>query len=150
MISMPMVRSTQIVHLSCIKISALQIYRSELPLEPRHVGVPSSVSKMISEPMVRLAQTMLVSCADTILSPNGPNRDSTWHMSPSSSIGCVQNDFEAYGTFNANCASIVMRTSTPIIHPCRPCRHLLVLLLMLVLEKLIIKWVPSWALVHPV
>ena len=33
----------------------------------------------------------------------------------------------------------VMRTSTPIIHPRRPRRHLLVLLLVLVLENLIIK-----------
>jgi hypothetical protein len=35
--------------------------------------------------------------------------------------------------------ALVMRTSTPIIHPRRPRRQLLVLLLVLVLEKLIIK-----------
>jgi hypothetical protein len=35
------------------------------PLEPRHLGVPSSVSKMISEPMVHLAQNMQLSCIDT-------------------------------------------------------------------------------------
>ena len=28
-------------------------------------------------------------------------------MSPRSSIGCVQNDFRAYGTFRANCAPIL-------------------------------------------
>jgi hypothetical protein len=32
------------------------------------------------------------------LSPNGPKRDSTWPTSPRSSIGCIQNDFWAYGT----------------------------------------------------
>ena len=34
-------------------------------LWPHHLGVPSGVSKMISEPMVRLAQTMHLSCTDT-------------------------------------------------------------------------------------
>ena len=40
-------------------------YRNELRLEPRHLVVPSGASKMISEPMVRLAQTMHLSCTDT-------------------------------------------------------------------------------------
>jgi hypothetical protein len=35
--------------------------QNKLPLDPRHVGVPSGVSKMISQPMVRLAQTKHVS-----------------------------------------------------------------------------------------
>jgi hypothetical protein len=35
------------------------------PLEPRHLGVPSGASKMISESMVCLAQTMHASCTDT-------------------------------------------------------------------------------------
>ena len=39
--------------------------RNELPLEPRHLVVPSSASKMISESVVRLAQTMHLSCTDT-------------------------------------------------------------------------------------
>jgi len=42
-----------------------QMDRNELPLEPRHVGVPSGASKMISEPMVRLAQIMHLSYPDT-------------------------------------------------------------------------------------
>jgi hypothetical protein len=33
--------------------------------EPRHLGVPSSASKMISEAMVYLAQTTLLSCTET-------------------------------------------------------------------------------------
>jgi hypothetical protein len=36
------------------------------------------------------------------LSPNGYRRDSTWPTSPRGSIGCVQNDFRAYGTFDLN------------------------------------------------
>jgi hypothetical protein len=37
---------------------------NELPLDPRHVGVPLGVSKMISQPMVRSARTMHLSCAE--------------------------------------------------------------------------------------
>jgi hypothetical protein len=51
--------------------------QNELPLEPRDLGVPSGVSKMVSEPMVRLAETVHLSCTDTTLVPNGPKRDST-------------------------------------------------------------------------
>jgi hypothetical protein len=36
----------------------------EHPLDPRHVGVPSGGSKMISEPIVRLVQTMHLSCTN--------------------------------------------------------------------------------------
>jgi hypothetical protein len=39
--------------------------RNELPLEPRHLGVPSGTSKMIPEPMVHLAQIVHLSCANT-------------------------------------------------------------------------------------
>jgi hypothetical protein len=34
------------------------------PPDPRHLGVPSSVSKMICEPMVHLMQTEHLSCTD--------------------------------------------------------------------------------------
>jgi hypothetical protein len=43
----------------------LQMDRNKLPLEPRHLVVPSGASKMISEPMVRLVQTVHLSCTDT-------------------------------------------------------------------------------------
>ena len=36
-----------------------------IPHDPRHLGVPSSASKMISEPMVCLAQTEHLSCTNT-------------------------------------------------------------------------------------
>jgi hypothetical protein len=39
--------------------------RTELPLQPRHLGVPPSASKMISMPMVCSVQTMYLSCTDT-------------------------------------------------------------------------------------
>jgi hypothetical protein len=65
MIYEPIVRSAQTIHLSCVKISTLQMDRNELPLEPRQHGVPSSVSKAISDPMVRLVQTVRLTCAHT-------------------------------------------------------------------------------------
>ena len=43
------------------------------------------------------------------LSPNGPKRDSTRPTSPRSSIGCVETDFQAYGTFNTKRATILHR-----------------------------------------
>ena len=47
----------------------LQTDRNELSLAPRHLGVTSGVSKKISEPMVRLAQTMHLFCTNIDLSP---------------------------------------------------------------------------------
>jgi hypothetical protein len=40
----------------------LQMDQNELLLDPRHLGVQSGASKMISEPMVCLAQTVYLSC----------------------------------------------------------------------------------------
>jgi hypothetical protein len=136
----------------------LQTDRNELPVEPCHLGGPSGASKMISKPMVRLAQTMHLSCNDTkivskrtemrfqithvtkefhqvnqkwflslwyirckpstylvsrlALSLNWPKRASSWASSPRRTIGCVQNDFWAYGMFGMNRA--------PILHPNGP------------------------------
>jgi hypothetical protein len=41
------------------------------------------------------------------MSPIGSKRNSTWQMSPRSSIGCTQNNFWAYGTFGTNRAPIL-------------------------------------------
>jgi hypothetical protein len=70
-----MVRLAQTVHLSRVKIRSTPISRQDshylhtdqnvLPLEPCQLGVPSGASKMILEPMVRLAHTVHVSCTDT-------------------------------------------------------------------------------------
>jgi hypothetical protein len=43
----------------------LQTDQNKLLFEPCHLGVPSSASKTISEPMVRLAQTIHLSYIDT-------------------------------------------------------------------------------------
>ena len=43
----------------------LQTDLNKLPLELCHLGVPLGVSEMIFEPIVRLAQTMHLPCADT-------------------------------------------------------------------------------------
>ena len=60
----PMLRLTQTVHLSYIKISTIP-KQAELSLETRHLGLPSGASKTISKPMACLAQTVHLSCADT-------------------------------------------------------------------------------------
>jgi hypothetical protein len=63
-------------------------------LEPPSLGVPSGSSKMIfslwyvcCKPCTYLALTLIQSL-------NGPKQDSTWHMSPRSTIRCSQNDFQ--------------------------------------------------------
>jgi hypothetical protein len=42
----------------------LQTDQDEVPLELRHLGVPSGASETISDPMVRLVQTMHLSSTD--------------------------------------------------------------------------------------
>jgi hypothetical protein len=64
MMSEPMVRSTQTVHQSCIKISTISKW-TKLSLEPHYLGVPLAASKTISEPMVCLAQTFHLFCTET-------------------------------------------------------------------------------------
>jgi hypothetical protein len=43
----------------------LQMDRSVISHDPRHLGVPSGVSKMISKPMVHVAEIMHLSCTDS-------------------------------------------------------------------------------------
>ena len=50
---------------------------NEIPHDPRHLGVPSGASKMISEPMVCLAQTVHLSCTNTNTISKRTERDST-------------------------------------------------------------------------
>ena len=79
------------------------MYRDELPLEPRYLVVPLGATKMISEPMVRLVQTMHLSCTDA------KQKEERFHMThvTRSSIGCMQNDFRAYVMFDTNRAPIL-------------------------------------------
>jgi hypothetical protein len=65
MISDPMVRSMQTMHLSYTNTNQFQIDRNDIPQDPCYLKVPSGVSKTIYEPMVHLAQTMHLSCTDT-------------------------------------------------------------------------------------
>jgi hypothetical protein len=71
-------------------------------LEPRPLGVPSGASKTISRPTVRSTQTLHLSCFKISTISNEPNQASTWALSPRSTIGCIQNDFWAYGMFSTN------------------------------------------------
>ena len=81
--------------------------QNELSLEPRHLGVPSGVSEMISEPMVRLAQTVHLSCTDTnTVSKEKEVRFCMTHVTQEIHQ-MRQNDLRAYGTFDANCAPIL-------------------------------------------
>jgi hypothetical protein len=84
----------------------LQRERSEILHDPRHIGVPLGVSKISYEPMVRSTQTMPYLVSRLALSLKGSKQASTWVLSPSGTIECVQNDFWAYGTSSANHAPI--------------------------------------------
>jgi hypothetical protein len=57
---------------------------------------------MFSEPMVRSTQTLHLTCVKISTISNELNQASTWASSPRSTIGCVQNDFLAYGMFSTN------------------------------------------------
>ena len=85
----------------------LQLDRIELPLEPHHQGVPSGVSKTISEPMVYFVPNVHNLAPTLTLSPHGPKGDFTRPTSPRSSITCVQYDLRAYGTFNTKHAHVL-------------------------------------------
>jgi hypothetical protein len=90
-------------------LALIQMDRIELLLEPHHLQVPSGASKMIFEPMVCSAQLVHLSCVKISISPNRPNRASTWAFLRRSTIGCVLNDFWAYDTFAACRAPILHR-----------------------------------------
>jgi hypothetical protein len=79
----------------------------ELPLEHRHLRVPSGASKMIYEPLVHSAQTMHLSWVKISTISNKLNEASTWASSPRSTIGCVQNDFWANSMFSTKRAPIL-------------------------------------------
>jgi hypothetical protein len=79
------------------------------PLEPHHLGVPSGASKMISKPLVYSVQTMHLSCIKIGTISNELGQASTWASSPRGTIGCVQNDFWAYGMFSTNHEPILHR-----------------------------------------
>ena len=86
----------------------------EIPQDPRHIGVQSGASKMISEPMVRSAQTVhLTYVKVSTISKRAENELPLEPLSPRSTIRCVQNDFRTYGMFGANRAPILHRHWLP-------------------------------------
>jgi hypothetical protein len=99
-----MVSSVRTMHLSCVKISTiskrtemsfcLSLITSEYHLV--HLNWFLSLWYVRSKPCAYLASRLA-------LSPNGPKRASTWASSSSNSIGCIQNDFLACGTFVNRC-----------------------------------------------
>jgi hypothetical protein len=74
--------------------------RNELLVEPCHLGVQLGVSKTISEPMVRSAQIVHLSCTNTNISKQTKTRFQMTH---------VTYDFWAYDKFGANRAPILHR-----------------------------------------
>jgi hypothetical protein len=57
------------------------MYQTKLPLGPYHLGVPSSVSKMISMPMEHSVQSVQLSCTDSkIVSKRTKTRFHTTHI----------------------------------------------------------------------
>jgi hypothetical protein len=108
------------------------LHRNEISHDPRHPGVPSAAFEMISNPMVRSAQTVHLSCIMISTISYGLNRASTWASTwssqprsairciqkdlsastwasqPRSVVGCIQNDFWAYDLFGAK--------HSPILH----------------------------------
>ena len=85
----------------------LQTEGSEIPHDPRHLGVPSGASKTISVPMVRSTQTVHLSCLK--ISTIYKRTELTSASPPRSTVGCVQNDLWAYGMSTTNHAPILPR-----------------------------------------
>jgi hypothetical protein len=85
----------------------LQTDSNKHPLKPRHLGVSSSASKTIYEPMVHSAQTVQLYCTNTNTVSKQTER--RFHMTHSSwtCTECIQEDFRAYGTFGTNRAPIL-------------------------------------------
>ena len=106
----PTVRLVQIMKLSCTDSNTISkwtktrfekshVTKEFLPVHPKWLP---SLWYIRSKPCTYLASRLA-------LCPNRPKHGSTWSSSPRSTIGCVQNDYWAYGTFGANRA--------PILHP---------------------------------
>jgi hypothetical protein len=100
MISEPIARSVQTVHLSCIEINTMSKW-TKTSFHLTHVTKEfhqvcskwfSSLWNGRPKPCTYLALILTVS-------PNRPKWASTWHNSPVSSIGCPHNNFPANCTF---------------------------------------------------
>jgi hypothetical protein len=93
------------MHLSCIETnSCLKMDQNKIPHDPHHLGVASGASEIISEPMVLSAQTVHLSCVKISTIPKQTKMSFHLSLEPRSAIGCVQNDFCAYGILGAKYA----------------------------------------------
>jgi hypothetical protein len=77
------------------RLTLSQTDRIQLPLEPRHLGVPSGVPKMISEPMVRSARTVHLCCVKTSTISKQTELSFHFILITMKYLGRVQNDFSA-------------------------------------------------------
>jgi hypothetical protein len=95
-----MVCSEQTVQLSCVKISTIskwtkmRLCLSLITLECHRVHLKWFLSLWYIR-----CKPCLYHVSRLALSPNGPKEASTWASSSSNSIGCIENNFLAYGTF---------------------------------------------------
>jgi hypothetical protein len=79
-ISKPVVRSSQTMHLFCTDTNTLQSDQKEIPHDRHDLRVPSGMSKTSFEPMVRYAQTVHLYSVrvSTISKLNDTNIVSKW------------------------------------------------------------------------
>jgi hypothetical protein len=104
-ISEPTVCLAQTMHLSCIDTNTIfkwtktRFHLTHVTLEFRRVR-PKWFLRLwyVRHKLCTYLASRLA------LSPNWLNRASCWASSPRCTIGCVQNNFWAYGTFGAYCA----------------------------------------------
>jgi hypothetical protein len=83
---------------------------TELPLQPRHLGVPSSLSKTIFMPLVCSVQTVLQPCTDTNIVPEWTKTRFHTTRITYEFHQVRPKLFMAYGTFGANRAPILCST----------------------------------------
>jgi hypothetical protein len=109
-ISEPMVHLAQTVHLSCTETNTI----SKWIKTSLHLSLVTQDYHLVHpKQFLRLWYIWCKLCTyhapKLTLSLKGSKCGSTWPTSPRSSIGCVHNGFWSYGTFDANCGSILHR-----------------------------------------
>jgi hypothetical protein len=97
------------MHVSCVKISSIS-KQTETSI---HLSLITEDYHMVrSKQFLRLRYIWRKPCTNLTpiltLSPNWPKWDSTWPRSPRCSVGYVQSNFWAWGTFSANRAPIIL------------------------------------------
>jgi hypothetical protein len=103
-----MVRLAQKVHLSCTDTTTVSKW---IEVRFHIINVTLEIHSVCPKQFLTLCYVWRKPCiylaSRFALSPNRPKRASTWASSPRSTIGCIQNNFYAYGSFGANRAPIL-------------------------------------------